>query len=310
MTMLNSNIKPRVDLTDYAFSVMQSLDKAMALARAISPIVPTGATTGGYNLFETTAAFTKYAAQRPVGGQATSIKFLSDRANFNCSPYGLKIGIDQYERQQAGDGVILMEQAKTRTLQINTVVAHLNDVIAKAVAGVAADATLGNWSSANVDPIAEINKAIKAVWLKCGVVPNRVVLDFSAWMLLVSNPLVLKRMPGSDLAVINPDRISPLLLVPGVQVVVAETAINAGGGFGNSAATRKGILDSGVLVFASSDVATQYDPSYMKTFSPVADLFKAVYQFEELPHVTWLESDWTCDTQVVSSIMATRFSVS
>jgi len=311
MTMLNRNVTIRQDLSDYAHAVMQDLNKAIALAKAISPIVPTGSAVGGYNKFETTAAFTQYAAGRPVGGQATRIKFLSEKANFNCEPFGLRIDIDNFERSQVGDnaaGILLLEQAKIRTLQINSVVAHLTDVITKANAGVAADASLGDWSNANTDPIAEINEAIKNVWEKCGCVPNRVIIDFSAWMLLVSNPLTLKRMPGAELTVISPERVSPLLMVPGVDVIIAETAINSGGGFG-SASSRTGILDSGVLVFCTSDMATQYDPSFMKTFSPTPDMFRSVVSYEELPHLTWYENDWTVDTQVVSSLMATRFAV-
>jgi hypothetical protein len=310
--MKNSNVTVRQDLTEYAFGVMQSLDKAMALANAIAPIVPTGSAVGGFNKFESTAAFTVYNAARAVGGQATRIKFMADKANFACQPFGLRIDIDGYERQAIGDnasGLILLEQSKVRTLQINSVVAHLSSVIAKALAGVAAESGLGDWSDPNVDPIAEINTAIKAVWLKCGVVPNRVVMDFGAWTLLASNPLTLKRMPGADLTVVTPDRISALLMMPGVSVIVAETAVNAAGGFGNASATRTGVLSSNVLVFASSDMPTQYDPSFMKTFAPAPDLFTSVYTYDEQPHLTWYENDWTVDTQVVSALMAARITV-
>lgn len=313
MANKNANVTIRQDLTDYAHGVMQSLDKAMALAKAISPIVPTGSAVGGYNKFENTGAFAQYNAARAVGGQATRIKFMSDKANFACEPFGLRIDIDGFERQQVGDnaaGLALLEQSKVRTLQINSVVAHLGDVVTKAIAGVTLDATLGAWTDANVDPIAQINTAIENVFETSGIVPNRIVMDFPAWIKLVSNPLVLKRMPGADLAMINPERVSALLVVPGIQLIVAETAINTGGGYGNSSATRTGMLSSNVFVFASSDMATQYDPSFMKTFTPSPDLFTSVYSYEEQPHLTWYENDWTVANVVVSSIVATRFVVS
>jgi hypothetical protein len=307
-----TNVTVRQDLTTYAHGLMQDLEPIRRLANILAPVVPTGGTTGLYNKFDDTAAFKAYAAavaRRAVGGQASIIQFLSETANYNAAPYGLKIAIDEHERSQAGAAVNLLEQAKTRTLMVNCAVSHLNNVITLIKAAVSAAAGKGAWNNANVDPIKELNEQIKAVWLATGILPNHVVMDFGAWSVLADNPLVVKRMPGADLAEVNPARISRLLVNPNATIEVVETAVLYGGGLGNSSATRRGIVGGSALIFFNSPVPTQYDPSCAKTFSPSANLFTEVYSYREEPHLDWYENDWTSQSVVVASSLCKRIDV-
>jgi hypothetical protein len=307
-----NNVSVRKDLTDYAFGLMQDLQAAMRLLNILAPVVPCGATTGKYNKFDDTAAFKTFAeavARRSVGGHANEIQFLNDTANYSAEPYGLRVKIDEYEKQQAGGNMSLLEKGKTRTLQIMCVLALINQIVGKIKDGVAATANKGAWLDANVDPIAEINGLIKAVYLATGIVPNQVVFDFGAWCVFSDNPKVRARMPGADLAEVSPERVSRLFVNPSARVEIVETATLYGGGLGNASATKRGILGGSVFVMFSSPMPTVYDPSFMKTFAPAAQLFTEIFSYREEPHFDWFENDWTCDPQIVSAGLCKRLDV-
>lgn len=308
-----TNVQIRQDLTNYAYGLSQDLKPILDLANILAPTVPTGGASGLYNKFDDTQMFKAYAAavaRRAIGGQAAEIGFLSDTANYNAKPYGLRIPIDNHERAEAGeDGKDLLEQSKTRTLTINCALAHLNEVVTLAKASVSAASGKGAWNNANVDPIKELNEQIKAVWLASGIVPNYVVVDFGAWCVLADNPLVLKRMPGADVAMVTPARIGGMLVNPNAKIIVSDTAVLYGGGLGNSSATKRGIVGGSALIFHNSPVPTPYDPSFMKTFSPSANLFTEVYQYRQEPHIDWFENDWTCQPVVVASSLCKRIDV-
>lgn len=307
-----NNVTVRSDLTTYAYGLSQDLASIRRVADLLAPTVPTGGTSGLFNKFDDTQAFKAYAAQvarRAVGGHASEIGFLSTTANYNCLPSGLRIKIDEFERQQAQDRTALLEQAKVRTLTVNCMLSHLSEVIATIKAAVAATAGKGNWASANVDPIQEINDLIKAIYLDTGVVPNTVAMDFGAFCVLSGNPKVTARMPGADLAQVSPERVQRLLLNPNVKVEVIETSILTGGGLGNASATKQGILGGSVLAFFNSPVATVYDPSFAKTFAPSGNLFTEVYSYREEPHFDWFENDWTSNVQVVAAALCGRIDV-
>lgn len=302
----------RQDLTNYAHGLSQDLAPIRALANMLAPVVPCGGTSGLFNKFDDTQAFKAYAAavaRRAVGGHASDITFLGETENYNADPYGLRINIDEHERERAGGAVNLLEQSKTRTLTVNCYLSYLSDIITIVKAAVSAAAGKGAWNEANVDPIKELNEQIKAVWLATGILPNHVVMDFGAWSVLADNPLILKRMPGADIAQVSPARISKMLVNPNATIEVVETSVLYGGGLGNASSTKRGIVGGSALIFFNSPVPTQYDPSFCKSFTPSANLFTEVYTYREEPHLDWYENDWTCDVQVVASGLCKRIDV-
>lgn len=305
------NVIQRADLTTYAFGLSQDMAEIQRIANVFAPVVPTGGTTGRYNKFDTTQSFKNYAesARRAIGGHANVIGFLSETADYNADPYGLRINIDSAERQRAGTMLNLLEQAKVRTLTVNCLLAHLMDVVTVVKAGVSAVANKGAWNNANVDPIAEINQQIKAIWKATGVVPNTVAFDFGAWCVFSDNPNVRNRMPGADLAVVSPERVQKLFVNPSARVEVVNPGVLTGGGLGNAAASVQGVLGGSVFVFFNSAVPTQYDPSFCKTFAPTAQLFTEVYQYREEPHFDWYENDWTGKPTLVSNLLCKRIDV-
>lgn len=305
------NVTVRQDLTQYAFGIMQDLEKVLRVANMFSPVVPTGGTSGLYNKFDTTQAFVAYAnafARRAVGSHANQIGFLNDTANYNAENYGLRVSLDEAEVENAGGNMALLEQAKTRTLQINCLIAYLSRVIALIDASVTATAGKGAWNNNNIDPIEEVDSQIKAVWLALGLVPNRIMFDFGAWCVFKGNANVKKMFNGIT-AAIQPSAVRGLFANPNADVEVVDTAVTTSGALGNSSATRQGVLGGKVYIFFSSPLATVYDPSFMKTFSPAQNLFTEIFSYREEPHLTWFENDWTCQPVVVSSGLCRSISV-
>jgi hypothetical protein len=304
------NVVSRADLTTYAYGIQADEAAARRLIKALAPTVPTGGTTGRFNKFNDTQSFKNYLnANRAVGGQSNAITFLSDTADYTIKPYGLRISVDEFERRQAAEQMGLLEQAKVRTLTINCILSHLVNVVTTVKASVSAQSGKGNWSSPNVDPIAELDGQIEAMWLATGMVPNTLMLDFGAWSKLRNNPKVLARMPGADLIGLTPEKLSSMLAVP-VRVEIVTTAALSGGGLGNASATKAGVLGAGVcLLFRNEEMPTAYDPSFCKTFAESANLFTEVFSYREEPHLDWFENNWAADVQVVAASLCRRVDV-
>jgi hypothetical protein len=217
--------------------------------------------------------------------------------------------MDQAEKDNAGGMVALVEQSKVRTLTINCVLSYLKNVLTVIKASVSAASGKGVWLDANVDPILQIDEQIQAVWLATGMIPNNVVIDFGAWLVMKNNKKIIDRMPGADVAAVTPDRVSAMLANPDTKVKIAKTAITYGGGLGNASATRRGVLAGSVLIFYNQPMATPYDPSFCKTFAPSVNLFTEVFSYREEPHFDWFENDWSCQPVVVSSSLCKRIDV-
>lgn len=306
-------VELRQDLTNYAFGLSQDIARVMRIANLFAPVVPTGATAGRYNKFNAQQDFKDYSAsaRRAVGGQANRIGFLSNTANYNVQPYALSIAIDNFEYDQAGtSGRSLLEQSKTRTLTVNCAVAHAANVISTVNSSVSAVGGAGVWTDDSVDPVAEIDAQIEAIWRASGIMPNVVAFDFGAWLKFKNHKKVVARLVGAEVATLTTDRAQMLFANPNARVEVVDIAVLTGGGLGNSSASKTGLLGGNVYIFASSEnVATPYDPSFAKTFARSAQLFTGIQQFTEGANVTVLQNDWSADVQVVSSLLAKRISV-
>jgi len=303
----------RKDLTDYAFGLTQDVAKVLRVANLFAPVVPTGATSGRFNKFNAQQDFKDYSAsaKRAIGGQATRIGFLSSTANYNVSPYALSIPIDNFEVTAAGSGgMTLLEQSKTRTLTVNCAVAHAANVINTVNSSISATGGVGAWNDPAVDPIAEIDAQIMAIWRASGMVPNVIAFDLGSWFVFKNHPKVIARLVGAEVATLTPERAQTLFVNPNAKIEIVDVAILTGGGLGNASATKTGILGGQVYVFASSEnVATPYDPSFAKTFSVSSTMFTGIQEFIEGANVRVLQNDWSADVEIVSTLLCKRISV-
>lgn len=294
-------------LTTYGRGIYPDLKPIIDLADKIAPRVLTGTATGDYNTFNDRQAFAAYDAVRAIGGNARRIGFISCNEKFDCTPYALEIPIDNAEFDRAGDkGAQLLREAKTRTLLLNAANAHLKKVCDTALTkATAATSGSGKWSTATVAPIAEIDEEIAAMWESTGLTPNRLVLDLGAWIALRNNAKVIERFSGIAAAP-TVEQVKALFSVP-LDVVVATATLTAN--FGQGVGAKKSALGGKkALLFFASDSATQYDPSFCKTFTTDLQLFEGIGTYRE-PRAEVVAADWTADIRATSTKLGHLFAV-
>ncbi len=305
----NVTIVRNEPLTQYARGIYPDLKPVIELADKIAPRVLTGTAQGEYNVFNDRQAFVAYDAARALGGKAKRIGFIAETEAYNCKPNALEIPIDDHELALAGDkGESILREAKTRTLLLNAANSHLKKVCDAAVAAATVATTgAGAWTTATVDPIKEIDTEISKIWETTGICPNRIVLDLGAWIALRNNAKVIERFNGIAAAP-TPEQIKTLFATP-LDLVVATAAIV--NNFGKTAGTKKSPLGSTkhALLFYASDAATQYDPSFMKTFTTNLQLFEGIGTYDE-PRTEVIAADWTADIKATASGLARLFTVS
>lgn len=292
-------------LSDYAFGVASDMASTLALANALAPVVETGVTNVQYIEFNDDNAFQKYNARRGIGGRRQRVLFGASEASVILGANGLEIPIDDQEKGRAGDSFAALEQAKVKTLVTLAYNAHLTEVATVLQAGITAEAGNGVWSSANVDPIDEIDEQIAAI-ARYGM-PNRMTLDIGAWRLAKNNPKVKARFSAKGFSLQD---FASQLLNPGIQIHLTAVGLNTYG-FGNASQTKTAALGSECWVYNSLDAATAYDPSMAKTFATRKELFNGVGTYRDetcASDVYFL--DWTALPKVISTKLGRRLAIS
>lgn len=294
-------------LKQYAAGLSQDA-QANSLADFIAPRVVTGVANGQYKTFSDKNAFLAPDAARAVGGKARRISFASGDAYFNCAPYALEVAIDEYERQAAGDDQELLEQAKTRAVVTQAILAHEKAVFAAVNAAVSATASVGDWDNDSTDPIAEIDAQIEAIATATGMLPNRMVLGLSAFKALRHNAKVIARMPGATLIGATTSQIAAMTLNPQMDIrvgVLSADAYKAG-----KTASKSNIVGGECYIFCASENPTQYDPSFAKTFSAAPGSVFDVRVYQDDPRTDIIAVDWTVDIKVVAAAACRRITMS
>ncbi len=295
-------------LSNYAFGIAQDLRSA--LANFIAPQVPTGTSSGQFKKFSDKNAFQIYDTLRAIGGENKVIQFEATDPSFNCNPRGLSIGIDDHEKNKAGEaGLSQLQEAKVKTLVSSVTLGHENDVITAALNGLTAVASKGVWSNSGNDPVAEIDEQIEAIATATGMMPNRIVFGLGAWRVFRNHTLVKARQPGAELIGVTNEQAARMMLNPGIEVRVGILSKDTTK-FGKDA-SKTNIVGAEVLLFYGNDNPTQYDPSFMKTFTPRAGAIDSIMQYrDEGRNSDMFKSNWEDDIQVVSTLLAKRLSIS
>jgi hypothetical protein len=292
-------------LSDYAFGVAADIASILALSNALAPVVETGVAQVQYAEFHEDNAFQRYVARRGIGAKRQRILFASEPKTVTLGANGLEIPIDDQEKDMAGDAFNLLEQARVKTLVISSYLSHLTEVMTVLKAGVAAVADKGNWSSANVDPIDEIDGQIEAV-ARYGM-PNRLTMDIGAWRIAKNNPKVKGRFSAKGFTLQD---FAGQLLNPGITINLTAVGLNTYG-FDNAAQSKAAALGSEVWVHHTMEAATAHDPSFAKTFATRKELFNGVgtYRDESCASDIYF-LDWTALPKVISTKLARRLSIS
>ena len=291
-------------LKQYAFGVEQ--DVKSSLADFIAPRVPTGTGTGTYKKFDTKDAFQVYDTKRAIGGKATRISFDANDATFNCEANALEIPIDDVEREKAGDAQQVLEEARSRTLVIGGCLAREKKVVDTAFAAVSASDTFDH--TGNDDIIAKIDAQLSNIALATGRMPNRMVIGLNPWIWIKNHKSVLDRHTPTNGKGVSLEGFAAMLAVPGIDIRVAVLSYDKSKK--PKAADKEFVFGNDILMFYANENPTEFDPSFMKTFSIGNQSVEDVYTYrDDSCRSDILAVDWSEDVEVISNLCAKRISL-
>lgn len=294
-------------LTDYARGIAQ--DRKSALAEFMFPSVLVGGAVGKFKSFSDKNAFQVVDTARAIGGPARRLEFEATDPDYNCTPNALEIGIDDHERELAGDGDGALEEAKVETLIQTAVTSHEVRAFGAAAAALTPVASRGVWSNADNDPVKELNEQIAAIATATGQMPNRLVFGLAAWQTFREHPKVIARQPGAQLIGLNYSQAAALLLNPSAEIrvgVLSKDTAKFGAGRNVS-----NVVGPEVYIFYASPSPTLFDHSFGKTFRTSGGGVDKVSSYrDDRCHSDVLKLHWSVDVQVVSTLCGRRLSIS
>lgn len=303
----NASLNPT--LTNFAVGLAQ--DMARKLAEFISPTVLVGSSVGQYKEFSDKNAFQVYNTARALGGGATRIHFDAADPSYNCQPQALEITVDDAERDAAGDdeeNPLRLDEAKITTLLSSTSLSHESQVLAVAKT-LTAVADVGEWSNPANDPILEIDAQIEALATDTGLMPNRLAIGLPAWKIIRHHPKVLARMPGAAVQGTTLAQFAGMLLNPGIEIEIGVLSQDRAK-FGK-AKDAVNLYGAELLLFLASQNPTQYDPSFMKTFTIRRGGVSAVRTYRDESARSDVHAvDWSRDIKKTSAACGRRIVLS
>ena len=295
-------------LTNYAVGLAQDLESA--LAEFLAPTVEVPSTIGQYKKFDDKNAFQVYETSRAIGGRATRIEFESTDPSYNCKPQALEVPVDDSERDAAdADDPIRLDESKIKTLITSTTISHEVKVINLTVNALTAEAGLGEWSNAAIDPVAQIDSVILAISIETGMLPNRMALGIGAWNVIKNHPLVKARIQGVQTGSVTLEQFAGMLLNPMIKIRVGVLSRDTTK-FGK-AKSAVNIMGAQLLIFIASENPTQYDPSFAKTFMGRRGGVTSVRTYREEGARSDIHAvDWSEDIQITGTACGKRINLS
>ena len=295
-------------LSNFASGLAQ--DRATSLANFIAPVVATGLAHGQYKKYDSKNDFQILDTARAVGGTRKRIEFSAADPFFNCAPQGLETTIDDHERQLAGEtGIGMLQEARVRNLVNAALLSHEKKVFDIVKAAKAATGSVGVWSSASNDPVAELDAQIEAIATATGRMPNRIVFGIGAWRVFRNHALVIKRQPGAELIGITNEQAAKMTINPQIEVRVGILSSDTTK-FG-AAKNAVNIIGGEVFLFFASDAPDQMDASFAKTFATKTGMIDSVREYrEERAASDVFFVDWSEDIQVVAAECGARITLS
>lgn len=305
MSSLRANANYNGRLSNYAAGLAQ--DMRSALAEFIFPTVRVPQASGQYKKFDDKNAFQSYDTSRALGNQPNRIKLESTDPFYNCKPQALQVTVDDAEKDAAGAEVGLLEEAKIKTLLSATTLSHEDKCFSILKAGVTAVASVGVWSTATNDPVAEIDAQIEAIATQTGVMPNRIVFGIGAWRVFRNHALVRSRQPGAELIGLTASQAVSMMLNPAIELKVGILSKDTTKFGATKNATN--IVGAEVFLFYASPNPTIYDPSFGKNFTTLRGSVDAVMTHREEPVLDVHSVMWSEDPQVVSTALVRRLTI-
>lgn len=296
-------------LTNYARGIFPDIMLAQdPIIARMAPVVPVASASGQYKIYSDKNAFQAVQTARAIGGPATRIEFLATDGTFSCTPQALEIGIDNHERDAAGELSPQMEEAKARSLLNTAAMSHINDIVTAAKAGLSAAASPTWVTASSSTPLDDIDAQIQAIADDIGMFPTDVVFGLSAWRKFRASAQVKAAFPNAAAVGVTPEQAAGILLNPSIRIGVS-TAIRDANKAGAAKSTAN-ILANEVFIFFTSPNADQFDASFMKVFTVGVNTIESVRRYrDERSRSDILAVDWSRSIKVASAISARRLTV-
>ena len=304
-------------LTAYAQGLWNDLQDVVALAERLAPTTPVPGATGQYKKFDDKNSFMPENTRRALGGDPTLIKFAASDAHYNCTPQALEVRVDKVEDQQAGSegdpvAAQLLDQGKIAALMNKTALSHVKDVTDFVLANTTPVANRGNFSSADIDPIDQIDEILLNISQNVGSTKNvKITMDLGVWNMIRNHPKVKARAlfgAAANLASISIEQLNSALIFPcdimAANVVYDTTKLGV-------APVKNRMMAGVLLVHYSIPNATLYDPSAFKAFTVGAKAFTAGVRSYQAPNQLWRGHllDWSRDIELTSTLSVQRLNV-
>jgi hypothetical protein len=248
------------------------------IATFLAPEVPVVTEKFFYKNYGSGNAFLAIDTRRSLGGGAARIAYTVTDSQGVLQENSLECTIDDIERRQNPESEGTLEMIKTRDLTLTILNNYLKVLFQFMKASTAVTTTLpnfvgtlGQWvTNAASDPVAEVDAIVKNTDDTTGVVPNRIYMDLTSWLMFKNNKAVLDRIRFTRLGNATLDTVVQLFAVP--------LEIRIGGG---ALYTDVGGSANNVFVFYGQDSPGIQDPSFMKVFVRASNRFTAMRQYRE-----------------------------
>lgn len=287
-------------LLTYAQGINGDWAQKNNIAGFLAPEVPVVTEKFFYKNYGSGNAFLAIDTRRSLGGSPARIGYTVTDSLGVLSENSLECTIDDIERRQNSESESTLEQIKIRDLTLTVLNNYLKQLFTFIKANVSVTGSVGNWSVQTVDPILEIDNQVKAITDATGVVPNRMYLDLTAWLLLKNNTKVLDRIRYTKLGTATTETVSMLTSMP--------LEIRVGGG---ALYTDAGGSANNVFLFYGQDQPGVMDPTFMKVFVKTPNRFTAMRQYREekirsdVYYLDWQQLFAITGAGIVSRIQAT-----
>ena len=304
-------------LTAYAQGLWNDLKDVVALAERLAPTTPVPGAQGQYKKFDDKNSFMPENTKRAMGGDPTLITFSATDGFYNCTPQALEVRVDKVEDQQAGSegdpvAAQLLDQGKIAALMNKVALSHVIDVSNFVLANSTPVAGRGNFSSADVDPIDQINEQLLAISQDVGSTQNvKITMDLGVWNTIRNHPKVKARAlfgAADNLAAISLQQLNAALLFPcdimPANVVYDTTKLGA-------ASAKARVMSGVLLIHYSVPNATLYDASAFKSFTVGPRAFTAGVRSYQAPNQLWRGHllDWSRDIEATSALSIRRLNI-
>ena len=203
------------------------------------PITPVDHLSNRYYVIDRNPFVRGDSQPRALGKESTGHVFTMSTDNYNCVRYDEHADVD-WDKLRNADNPQMLEEGATRLATENLLMTQEVLFATRFFAGSIWGTTdIGGtnfvtWDNkASSDPVADVERARRAIKVNGGKLPNKLLLGWDAWVALKHHPLIIERIkaggtPGSP-AVVSKQAVAAVFELEEIVVAEAVKATNAVG---------------------------------------------------------------------------------